>query len=188
MTDPPPPSRWPLLAGLTAAFGVLVFVVEVVPQAAEAAALFTAWRAEASRLDGVDPAERARLEAERDRLVDTSENALVALPGPGELSAVLAAVQEAADSSQVVVAGLVPGPRRRDAGLEVVPVRVSVRGDGSAGGGNAVGRFVSRLEQGEARLRVRAVEVIGPGLGPGPVTAHVDVEALLVDPRGVSGG
>ena len=30
MTDPPPPSRWPLLAGLTAAFGVLVFVVEVV--------------------------------------------------------------------------------------------------------------------------------------------------------------
>ena len=167
------PPRWPLWAGLAAALGVLVLVVEVVPRAAEAAALFGAWRSETARLGAADPAERARLEAEQDRLAGASADALVALPASGELSVVLETVQAAADSAGVVVTALEPGAAREEPGFERVPLRVGVRG-----GGNGVGRFVSELERAPVLLKVRTLAVAGPGLGPGPVTADVDVEAL----------
>ena len=173
-TPAPNPSPWPRRAALAAALGALVLVFEVLPRAAEAVRLFSAWRAEAALLDGGDPAvEQIRLEAERDRLARESGAALVRLPESGELSAVLDGVAAAADSAGVVVVAVEPGPPVPTSGFETVPIRVSVRG-----GGHGIGRFVDAIEGGPGLLRVRALAVAGPGLVGGPATAHVDLDAL----------
>lgn len=170
----PPATRWPLLAAVVAGLGALVLVVEVVPRGLDAAALASAWRAEAGRLGGDDlAAEQARLDAERRALRARAGRTTGELPESGELSVVLGALGAWADSAGAALVEVEPGVPIAEAGYEVLPVRLVVRGPTGA-----VGRFVSAVERARSPLRVRSLSLAGSGLEPGPVTATVEVDAL----------
>lgn len=168
-------TRWTWIAASTAALTAALLILEGIPRLAHAAELGMEWRSRKATLaqEPLTPAERRRLEAERDRLRGELGAVFGDVPSGSPLSSVVGLLQREAAASGVALARVEPGAPVTDGAYARLPVRVTVRGSA-----HEVGVFVDAVERSALLMKVRALSVVGQGLTEGPVEAGLDVEAV----------
>lgn len=146
--------RWAAYAALVALCVLAALLFEALPRAQRCLALWSEWEAKRARV-----ASRAasagsidRLEGRLSELKGRYASEALRLPGSGEMSVTLAALQEAAASNTVRIMEMRPGALRKQSTHSARPVEVRLRGTF-----REITSFLNAIEQGPHLMKLRGV-------------------------------